>query len=393
MTTASEGVPVDRGTPLRVVLVGAGLMGRNWLEALRHSADARVVGIVDLDLDLARSAAGEYGVDVVGTSVADVAAAASAEAVINVTVPRAHLPVTTEALDAGLPVLCEKPIAPTVAEALLTAAAAEASGRLVMTSQNRRYYNSLAAFRGAIDEIGETALLTTEYAKEAHFPGFRETMAHPLLVDMAIHAFDVARYLLRSNPVSVWCETYNPAWSWFDGDSVATATFEFEGGTRYRYTGSWTTRGMDTSWNGVWRAGGSHGTATWDGERGVDIERADPSASVPGTGASVVTSSGLLEPIRDDAPEEVAGALADFVDAVRTGRTPESEVHANVLSLAMVEAAVRSADTGVRVRIADVLDDAYATALDLPAPPAVHDALLAWGSASVGLHLFHPVDA
>ena len=342
----------DPSAPVRCVLVGAGLMGRAWLAALEASTDAEVVGIVDLDVDLAISAAEEFSLTevVIGDSVTEVARAARADAVVNVTVPKAHLAVNSEALLAGFPVLCEKPIAPTVAAALLAAAAADESGQLLMASQNRRYYNSLSAYRDSLDAVGEVALLTTEYAREAHFPGFRETMAHPLLVDMAIHAFDVARYLLRADPVSVTCETFNPPWSWLAGDSIANAVFEFEGGTVYRYTGSWTTRGLETSWNGAWRASGSHGTATWDGETGVAVERVDPGTE---------TSSGRVHPaIPTGPPEEIAGSLADFIDAIRTGRTPNSEVHANILSFAMVEAAVKSADTGLRVRIDDVLSAA-----------------------------------
>jgi hypothetical protein len=47
--------------------------------------------------------------------------------------------------------------------------------------------------------------------------------------------------------------------------------------------------------------------------------------------------------------------LAEFVASLRTGDAPSTEVHANILSLAMVEAAIRSAETGARVLIADVL--------------------------------------
>lgn len=383
-----DAVAVDDGR-MPVVLVGAGLMGQAWLRMLRDSPDARVVGVVDLDQDLARSAVESTGLDpegvVVGARVADVARESGAEAVVNVTVPRAHLPVTLEALDAGLPVLCEKPLAPTVAEALVMAAASEVAGRLLVTSQNRRHYSSLASFREAVDEVGPLALLTTEFAREAHFPGFRERMPHPLLVDMAIHAFDVSRYLLRRDPVSVWCETSNPSWSWFDGDTIANAVFEFEGGVRYRYTGTWTTRGMDTSWNGSWRASGANGSATWDGERTVEVERADPTASLDGTGASVVTSTGLTTPMRDDAPEEIAGALAEFVRAVRTGTVPESVSHSNVHSLAMVEAATRSADTGERIRIGDVLAEALARAVETSPRADITAALRSWGTEEAPL--------
>jgi predicted dehydrogenase len=377
----------DTSAPVRIVLVGAGLMGHAWLVALTASDDVEVAGIVDLDLDLAKAAADEFGLTdaVVGSGLSEVAKASGAQAVVNVTVPRAHLSINSEALFAGLPVLCEKPIAPTVAEALVTAAAADASGQLLMTSQNRRYYNSLTAFRGAIDAVGEVALLTTEYAKEAHFPGFRETMPHPLLVDMAIHAFDVSRFLLGTNPVSVTCETFNPPWSWFEGDSIANALFEFEGGVRYRYTGTWTTRGLPTSWNGVWRASGSHGTATWDGETAVALEKVDSETGAATLDPALAISTGP--------PEEIAGSLADFLDALRTGRTPDTEVHRNAVSFAMVEAAVRSADSGERVRIDDVLADGYRAALATAPPGRALDTLETWGSASAGLALAHSVAA
>ena len=65
-------------------------------------------------------------------------------------------------------------------------------------------------------------------------------------------------------------------------------------------------------------------------------------------------------------PEEIAGSLAEFVDAVRSRRVPSGEAHSNVLSLAMVEAAIRSAEKGRRVTIAEVLDDAYAAAVRTP---------------------------
>ena len=77
-----------------------------------------------------------------------------------------------------------------------------------------------------------------------------------------------------------------------------------------------------------------------------------------------------------DVPEEIAGSLVEFVGAIRTGRVPSGEVHANVLSLAMVEAAVRSAETGERVSIADVLAQAHAQAIEAEPRDDVRAALV-----------------
>jgi len=216
------------------------------------------------------------------------------------------------------------------------------TGQLFMVSQSRRWNPQLFALREGIERLGTVGTLTTEFFKGPHLGGFREEMANPLLVDMAIHAFDSARFLLGAEPLSAYCEAYNPPWSWFAGAAAATAVFEMQGGARYSFTGSWCSRGVDTSWNGVWRASGEVGTATWDGESTPLVD-----------GVAAGTRPG---------PAGIDAALAAFVEALRTGTVPMGEVHENVLSLAMVEAAVRSAARGERVLVDDVLAEAHAAA-------------------------------
>jgi predicted dehydrogenase len=370
-----------------VVLVGAGAMGRHWLNVLGAAADVDLVGLVDLDQELAHKATSDAGLAsvVVGASVTDVAEATGAQAVVDVTVPVAHHAVNTEALFGGLPVLCEKPIAPTVSQALSLVAAAEASGQLLMTSQSRRYYNALAAFKDQLGLLGDVGIVTTEFFKAPHFGGFREQMPQPLLVDMAIHAFDAARYLLDADPVSVRCESYNPSWSWFDGDAAAVADFEFAGGIRYTFNGSWVSAGRETSWNGSWRVSGSTGSATWDGENAplVDLVAQADDGGARATAADAAPE-GADAPL-GDAQEEIAGALAEFIHALRTGDAPSGDVHSNILSLAMVEAAVRSAESGERVLIDAVLEDAYAQARADESREDVLAVLEGWGSAAAGL--------
>lgn len=343
----------------RVVQVGAGGMGKAWLRMMSARTDVELVGLVDLNESAARAACDELGLGgvPVATSLAALAerlgGAAAIDAVVNVTVPVAHLPVTVDALALGLPVLCEKPAAPTVAEALVMTAASAAAGRLVMVSQSRRYFAALDAYRDALHDaagIGGAGILTTDFAKAPHFGGFREEMQHVLLVDMAVHAFDAARLLLGQEPVSVFCQEWNPDWSWFAHGAAANAVFEFDGGSRYRYSGSWVSAGDETSWNGRWRASGPGGTAVWDGDHAPRLFPADGSEPV-------------LRPLADGVDQEIAGSLSEFL-AVLRGQAPHpaSSIEQNVLTLAMVEAAVRSADSGHVVSIAEVLDAGFAQA-------------------------------
>jgi predicted dehydrogenase len=374
----------DPSAPVRVVQVGAGGMGRAWLRLLGESADVELAGVVDLNPQAARDALTDLGLGgvPVGTSLTELAGAVGAQAVVNVTVPAAHHPVNVEAHFLGLPVLCEKPAAATVAEALSLAAVAEATGQLLMISQSRRYFRTLAAFKRQADRLGEIGLMTCDFFKAPHFGGFREEMEHVLLVDMAIHAFDAARYLLGQNPVSVYCEEFNPGWSWYAGDAAATAVFEMDGGTRFVYTGSWCADGLETSWNGSWRINGANGTAAWDGAAVPVAEYGAGAGTVADDGGRPGSASSSPDSLvaEGGTPEEIAGALAEFVRSLRTGEVPSGEIHANVLSLAMVEAAVRSSQTGQKVLIRDVLDDAHRQALAVEQVPAAREVLASWAS-------------
>ena len=125
-------MPQQGTDPVRLIQIGAGSMGRGWLRTIAEHRGVELVGLVDLDVDLARQAAADAGHERAAVAGSLSALAVEADAVINVTIPEAHAPTSEQALFAGLPVLCEKPIAPTVAAGLGMAAAAEASGQLLM---------------------------------------------------------------------------------------------------------------------------------------------------------------------------------------------------------------------------------------------------------------------
>ncbi len=337
--------------PLRVVLVGVGGMGRAWLQAIGDCPEVELVGLVDLDTDAAAAVASAVGQNVsVGADSVEVARRSGGQAVIDVTVPAAHHPVTTAALFAGLPVLGEKPVASTVAQGLSLAAAAEVTGELFMVSQSRRYNQQLWDFKLQISTLGRPGVLTTEFFKAPHFGGFRDEMDHPLLLDMAIHQFDSARFLLDGDPASVYCQEYNPSWSWYRGDAGCTAIFEMDSGAKYIFTGSWCSPGLETSWNGSWRASGEFGSARWNGDDAPEVE----------TIADAGQSAGTTGRLRGDA---IAGSLRDFVAALSTGVNPMGEVHDNVLSLAMVEAAIESNRVDRRVTMDGIMSGALEEAV------------------------------
>jgi predicted dehydrogenase len=307
-----------------------------------------LVAWVDVQRDVAVEAAEALQLRdvVIATSLGEALAATEADFVVDVSVPEAHPVVTLEALSRGLPVLGEKPMADSLARAREMVAASERTGLLYMVSQSRRYHAGLAAYRDLIaTHLGRLGMLNADFYLGPHFGGFRDAMVSPLVLDMAIHTFDAARYLAAADPVAVYCEEFNPSWSWYAGAASAVALFEMERDLRFTYRGSWCAEGLPTSWESSWRAVGEHGTALWDGH-GAPM-------------AETVTSSGdFFSPVQrvEAAVEEwehtgIAASLRDFLRALETGSTPMGECHDNIKSLAMVLAAIESASTGSRVPV------------------------------------------
>ena len=337
-------MPIDRA-----LLVGAGGMGRNWARNLSEYDDVQLAGWIDIRPGVAADAAAELGLAVpyTGTDLAAALAELRPDFVVDVTTPESHHAVTCTALAAGVPVLGEKPMASSLAEARAMVAAAEQAGLLYMVSQSRRYDGRIQAFRQLIDDtIGAPEILNADFYIGAHFGGFRDEMPNVLLLDMAIHTFDAARYLLHDpQPLAVYCAEFNPSWSWYRGASSATAIFEFGGGVTFTYRGSWCAEGRHTAWESEWRAVGPNGSATWDGRQGLVAERVGERGGFLSTMIrhEAVPLAGVAEGI--------AGSLRDFVQARRTGTVPHGECHDNIRSLAMVFAAIESARTRQRVVI------------------------------------------
>jgi predicted dehydrogenase len=332
----------------RVLIAGAGQMGRGWGENLRDCPDTEIVAWVDVLPGAAERAANELGLPAVftGANLDDAITMTRPDFVVDVSSPEAHRDVTLAALARGLPVLGEKPMAATMTQAREMVAAAERASKLYMVSQNRRYNRNLGALRRLIvDHTGPVGILNADFYMGEHYSGFRLEMPSPLLVDMAIHTFDAARFLIGADAAAVYCMEFNPSWSWYKGDASATAMFEMSNGAVFTYRGSRSSDGCHTSWDAQWRAVGPHGTAVWDGEGTPVVE--------------VVTEH--TEPIArfrriEGAPDltaatGIARTLQEFLQALRTGETPACECHDNIRSLAMVHAAIESAATGQRVII------------------------------------------
>lgn len=340
---------------LRTVIIGCGGMSSFWLDILKrnHAHDLDLVGFSDVVPGRAEERANGAGFPdaITGTDFRTVLDESAPDLVIDISPPEAHHGITLAALERGCHVLGEKPLADSMDHAREMVAAAERAGRLYAVMQNRRYAEPVRRMKQLVADrrVGPLTTVHADFFCAPRFGGFRDEMDHVLLLDMAIHHFDMARCIIGSDAVAVRCHEWNPPGSWYAHGASAVAVFEMENGVVYTYRGSWCADGLPTSWECDWRIIGQQGTARWDGGLGF---RAEVAAGKP---------EGSLVP--ENAPLDVAavettgkeggheGCIAEFIRCVRTGGTPETIAADNIRSLAMVFGAIESAETGQRVAI------------------------------------------
>jgi len=332
---------------MRFIQVGVGGFGRRWLGVVAEQAGSEHAALVDVNeaaLEAARRETGLAG----SQCFADYRVAFSsvdADAVLCVTPPALHHEVALAALENGLHVLTEKPLADSMRRAARMVEAAEQAGRALMVSQNYRFHPWARTIRYLLEsgEFSTPDSVFVRFARAPRFKGsFRLKMEHPLVRDMSIHHFDLMRALTGREPVSVYARTWKPEWSWFRHDPCAVAVFEFEGGVQVIYHGSWVARSPETTWNGYWCIECARAAIELRGEA-VHLTPADH----PEEDTEVE--------LHQMPCEGQDYSLLEFRRAVEEGREPETSGRDNLGSLAMVFAVTESAARGEPVAIDQIL--------------------------------------
>lgn len=339
---------------LTAVMAGCGAMSDGWLTALREipflKDNVRLVGMVDLDPDVALRRAEKHGLNglSIGADLPRMLAQLKPDLLFDLVVPPARFGVVEAGLAAGCHVLSEKPMANTLDEAKALIDLAAQSSKIHAVIQNRRFLPGIRRTKALIEAgtLGDLTAVHVDFFIGAHFGGFRDAMDHVLLLDMAIHTFDAARYLIARKPISVYCRETNPKGSWYAHGAAADALFDFEDGVAMTYRGSWCAEGANTAWESTWRIIGTKGTLLWDGNEGFDahVVAGDEGFFRPLEAVEV-------PPLAESLIEGHGGVIADFVQAVLSGDTPLTVGSDNIQSLAMVSAAIESATAGEKRRV------------------------------------------
>lgn len=184
---------------LRVGVVGAGMMGADHVSRITHKiSGARVSAIIEPDANRAEAATTHAPGSQAFTSIEDAIAADAVDAVLIAVPGQFHEPVLMPALEAGLPILCEKPLTPD----------SESSKRVVEQEQKldrphiqvgfmRRFDQEYAELRELITsgQAGELLMLRGVHRN----PSVPDAYTTPMLItDSVVHEFDVIPWLAGS---------------------------------------------------------------------------------------------------------------------------------------------------------------------------------------------------
>ena len=326
----------------KILLTGCGNMANEWLKYAMQREGCEVLGLCDIIPEKAQKLKEDYKLNCAVFDGIEKALVPEHEfnLVLDCTTPESHEFVVTSALKAGCNVLGEKPMAVTRQEALNEIKTADLCNKRYAVMQNRLYNPSMRALRKAVGDglIGRLGYVSSDFFIGAHFGGFRDLMDNVLILDMAIHTFYQARFLIGSNPVSVYCHEFNPAGSWYKGPANAVAIFEFENNAVYSYQGSWCSEGHNTSWECEWRLCGELGSIKWDG---TDAPVAH--ISKPGSTGFIRPYDEIVLPQIELKNQSHFGCFDEMFAALEEGRPAESDCHDNYYGMNMVYGAIESA--------------------------------------------------
>ncbi|MGR3464550.1 inositol 2-dehydrogenase [Limimaricola sp.] len=189
---------------LNVGVLGCGRIGRVHAASLGRIAGARVAAVADAQDAAAQALAADHGAAVMSSEA--LIGAADIDAVVIGTPTHTHFELIHAAARAGKAILCEKPVDMSADRIRDCIAAIETAGVPFMTAFNRRFDPNFAAIgaRIAAGEVGAVEIVTILSRDPSPPPPAYIEGSGGLFRDMMIHDLDMARFLLREEPVSVY---------------------------------------------------------------------------------------------------------------------------------------------------------------------------------------------
>lgn len=319
--------------PIRFGLLGAGRIGKVHAKAVSANPDATLAAVADPFAEAAAAIVAQYGCAV--RTIDQIEAADDIDAVVICTPTDTHADLIERFARAGKAIFCEKPIDLDIARVKACLAVVEAAGATFMVGFNRRFDPHFMAVRKAIDDgrIGTVEMVTITSRDPGLPPYDYIPRSGGIFRDMTIHDFDMARFLLGEEPVSVSAVgsvLVDPKVGELgDFDSVSVMLATASGRQCVISNSRRATYGYDQRIEVL----GSTGMVAAENQRPVSIEIAN---------ADGFTRPPLHDFFMTRYTEAYGNEIAAFVAALANGGTPGPGGHDGLAALALAEAALKS---------------------------------------------------
>ena len=194
---------------LAVGVIGAGRIGKLHIQSLAlHIPEATVAAVADVNLDAAKEMGEKYSISSVYSDYQKILKDRKIDAVIICSPTDTHAMYIREAAAKGKHIFCEKPVDLSLANIKAAISAVELAGVKLMVGFNRRFDPNFLKVREMVKSgaIGEPHILRITSRDPEPPPPAYVKVSGGIFLDMAIHDFDMARYLVGSEVVEVYAK-------------------------------------------------------------------------------------------------------------------------------------------------------------------------------------------
>jgi D-apiose dehydrogenase len=218
---------------IRGALIGCGFFAVNQMHAWKDVEGAEIVAICDRDPERLRIVGDEFGIERRYQDAAELFRDGGFDFVDIATTVRSHRPLVELAASHKVPAICQKPFAPTLADAKAMVKACRDVGVPLMIHENFRWQTPIQAVRAALDA---GAIGAPFWGRFSFRSGYDVFSGQPYLAegerfiieDLGIHTLDIARYILGDvTSLTARTKRVNPK---IKGEDVATILLDHESG-------------------------------------------------------------------------------------------------------------------------------------------------------------------
>lgn len=332
--------------------IGAGRMGRNWLTEVIPIFPERldIIGLADIDKTNLENASKLINLSSERqyTDIDTALSRTQADCCIVVTTPNSHKDAIIKAIDRGLHILTEKPLADTWEDSEMIYHKAKSSGVKVQVVQNYRYEPPNIMFHEMLNsgELGRinyiVAQFLADYRKKFSWGSmFRHEIDHALLIEGSIHHLDMLRYFSRSDCLFISGFEWNPDWSSSKGELNGLFVGEMMNGVKLLYEGSGVAAGKQAPWdNEYYRAECENGSLILDTDGQLTfVQKGLPARSIK---------------IREFEFTGHQYVLQSFLDWLDHDKVPDTNIEDNIKSTAMLFGAIKAAKSHSVVNVRDM---------------------------------------